>query len=181
MHSFNMSTGTHDDVVLVRWPEQRSDAERLALLDKPHLLLVEPGAAPPEIHSCVADWIRLPADDGDVRARLAALAERALRHPTTPTMGDFGEFNYHGRRVLLSPVDERVAELLIASFDRVVTDADLIAHVWQAEEGHVKLRVHISRLRKRVAELGLEITVVRNIGYRMHAAIERHEASNDLE
>jgi hypothetical protein len=174
-----LASPSHHDVVVVRWPEQRADAERLARLDRPHLLLVEPGVAPPELTSCLADWIRLPADDGDVRARLAALAARALHHPSHPTVDGFGEFSFAGRRVFISPIDQRIAELLVASFDRGVSEKDLFADVFDGEGEPSKVRVHISRLRKRIEPLGLEITSIRGFGYRMHAAGTRAVTHSD--
>ena len=100
----------YDDVVVVRWPEQRAEAERLARLHRPHLLLVEPDAAPPNLGGCITDWIRLPADDADVRARLTALVAR------DPTPGRTRPRRIRrtlvsGRRVYLSPTDERIAEV----------------------------------------------------------------------
>jgi hypothetical protein len=163
----------HHDVIVVRWPEQRADAERLARLDRPHLLLVEPGEAPPELTSCLADWVRLPADDGDVRARVAALEARAAHHPPYPTVDGFGELSYAGKRVFLSPIDQRLAALLVASFDRGVNEKELFARVFDSEGEPSKVRVHISRLRKRIEPLGLEITSIRGIGYRLHAANAR--------
>jgi hypothetical protein len=174
-----LASPPHHDVVVVRWPEQRADAQRLARLDRPHLLLVEPGVAPPELTSCLADWIRLPADDGDVRARLAALAVRASHHPQHPTVDGFGELSYAGRRVFLSPIDLRLAELLVASFDRGVSEKELFADLWEGEGEPSKVRVHVSRLRKRIEPLGLEITSIRGFGYRMHAAGTRAVAPFD--
>jgi DNA-binding response OmpR family regulator len=165
-----LASPSHHDVIVVRWPEQRADAERLARLDRPHLLLVEPGVAPPELKSCIADWIRLPADDVDVRARLAALEARAKQHPATPTVDGFGEFSFGGNRVFLSPMDQRVAELLVASFDRAVSEHELFSELWDGEGEPSKVRVHISRLRKRIQPLGVEITSIRGFGYRLHAA-----------
>lgn len=168
-----LASPSHHDVVVVRWPEQRADAERLARLDRPHLLLVEPGVAPPELDSCMADWIRLPADDVDVRARLAALEARARHHPTTPKVDGFGEFSYGGQRVFLSPTDQRVAEVLVGSFDRAVPEAELFGRLWDGAGEPSKVRVHISRLRKRIEPLGLEITSIRGFGYRLHPASAR--------
>ncbi len=172
MHASNVFATAQDDVVVLRWPEQSDDAARLTRLDRPHLLLVEPGAAPPQIRGCLADWIRLPADDADVRARLVALADRATRHPTVPQIDFFGVVQHHGLRVQLSPVDENIAKLLIGSFGDVVPAAEILAQVWAASDAQPKLRVHISGLRKRLAPLGLEISVIRNVGYRMHATDE---------
>jgi two-component system, OmpR family, response regulator len=165
-----LASPSHHDVIVVRWPEQRADAERLARLDRPHLLLVEPGVAPPELKSCLADWIRLPADDVDVRARLAALEARSRQHPAKPTVDGFGELSFAGKRVFLSPTDQRLAELLVASFDGAVSEQVLFADLWDGEGESSKVRVHISRLRKRIQPLGLEITFIRGFGYRLHAA-----------
>ena len=165
-----LASPSHHDVVVVRWPEQPADKQRLARLDRPHLLLVEPGVAPPELTSCLADWIRLPADDGDVRARLAALEARALHHPPHPSVDEFGEFSYGGKRVFLSPIDQQLAELLVASWDHGVAERELFARLWDGEGEPSKVRVHVSRLRKRVEPLGLEITSIRGFGYRLHAA-----------
>src|SRR5690242_13702649 len=87
-----------DDVVVVRWPEQRADVERLTRLHRPHLLLVEENEPPPVIEGCLADWIRLPAADADVRARLVALAARAKEHPSVPIVDEYGEISFRGKR-----------------------------------------------------------------------------------
>jgi hypothetical protein len=168
-----LASPSHHDVVVVRWPEQHADAERLARLDRPHLLLVEPGVAPPELTSCVADWIRLPADDVDLRARLAALEARARHHPAKPVVDGFGELSYAGKRVFLSPTDQRLAELLVASFDGAVSEQTLFAELWDGEGESSKVRVHVSRLRKRIEPLGLEITFIRGFGYRLHGTDSR--------
>jgi hypothetical protein len=159
-----------EHVVVLRWPEQESDVARLARHDVPHLLLVEPGAPPPEVDSCISDWVRLPAEDADVRSRLHSLAQRASRHPMVPELGEFGEFSFRGQRVFLSPTDERIARVLVASFDHGVAEDELFSRVWGRGGTAVKVRVHVSRLRKRVLPLGLEITSIRGYGYRLHRA-----------
>jgi DNA-binding response OmpR family regulator len=75
--------------------------------------------------------------------------------------------------VFLSPIDQRLAALLVASFDRGVNEKELFARVFDSEGEPSKVRVHISRLRKRIEPLGLEITSIRGIGYRLHAANAR--------
>jgi len=157
----------HDDVVVVRWPEQRADAERLARLDLPHLLLVEPDASPPTVDGCLADWIRLPAQDADVRARLTALVARTREHPAVPVLDGLGELSFRGRRVFLSPTDKQLAEVFVASFGRGVAEAELFERIWDGEGNASKVRVHISRLRKRIKPLGLEIHSIRGFGYRL--------------
>jgi hypothetical protein len=170
MHIEGTTAAAYDDVVIVRWPEQRADAERLARLHRPHLMLVEASQPPPALEACLADWIRMPATDTDVRARLLALAARARRHPAVPTVDEFGEITFRGKRTFLSPTDQRLAEALVDSFDRAISDARLFEHIWGSEGDAAKVRVHVSRLRKRIQPLGLEITALRGVGYRLHAA-----------
>lgn len=86
------------DVCVLRWPDQADEADRLASLGSPRLLLVEPGAPPPTETSCVVDWLRLRADDQDMRVRLAALSERAARHPSGPVVNDYGSSHIEERR-----------------------------------------------------------------------------------
>ncbi len=178
--AFTPAPDHDDDVVVVRWPEQRADAERLAALHRPHLLLVEPDAAAPVLEDCLADWIRLPAADADVRARLTALVARVHRHPAVPVLDGFGELSFRGRRVFLSPIDEQLATALVASFDHGVPDAELFDKIWDGGDAS-KVRVHISRLRKRIRPLGLEIASIRGFGYRLHVAHAnvRHQDGNE--
>lgn len=160
----------NENVVVMRWPEQRAEAERLFSLGVPVLWLVEPRSSPPSSSTCLEDWLRLPADDQDVRARLEALSMRAAHHPAVPELDGFGQLSFAGRRVFLSLIDERVARVLVESFDRVVAEDRLLYDVWPDGGKTNKVRVHISRLRKRLLPLDLEITAVRHHGYRLHRA-----------
>jgi two-component system, OmpR family, response regulator len=153
------------DVFVLRWPEEADTVDRLARLGVPRLLLVEPGVAPPGGTSCVEDWLRLPADDVDIRARLAALAERATRHPTAPVVQEYGCLSHRGTTVFLPPVDERVARALVENLGHPVPTEELMSRAWSQGGSNAALRVHISRLRRRLAPLGLTITSVRAQGY----------------
>src|SRR4051794_30786302 len=68
------------DVVLVRWPLEEQRREALAAESTPRLLLLEDGSSPPEPLDCLEDWIRVPAHEVDVRARVAGLSFRAAAH-----------------------------------------------------------------------------------------------------
>jgi len=165
------------DVVVLRWPEQADDVDRLEQLGVPRLLLVEPGVPPPEGDSCLQDWLRLPAEDADVGARLRALAHRSARHPVLPAVDPFGQLSYRGRTLFLSPLDQRVAQVLIEHFGTVVDDDELRRHVWPEGATTQALRVHISRLRRRIGPLGLTVTCMRNVGYLMHHDTGAHAPS----
>lgn len=122
------------DICVLHWPDQAEEANRMARLGTPRLLLVEPGVAPPTETSCLVDWQRLPADDQDVHARLTALVERASRHPTAPIIDEDGGITHRGTTVFLSRVDEQIAKTLIERLGHPVPAEELISRVW-AENG----------------------------------------------
>jgi hypothetical protein len=156
------------DVAVVRWPSQQRELEDLALRGVPRLLLVAPGSAAPNCTSCLEDWVRLPADEADLRARLLSLAEHGRGH-TRPTIDEYGILRRDGALAMLSPSEQALAGLLIADFGSVVRDEILEQHVLGASDARRSmLRTHTSRLRKRVAPLGLTVSCIRNVGYMMH-------------
>jgi hypothetical protein len=75
-----------DGIEVLRWPADAARREELVLERRPRLLLVEPGATPPppDGHE---DWIRMPADQRDVSARLGRLARRHGTHDGRGTHG----------------------------------------------------------------------------------------------
>ena len=164
-------------VVVLRWPGQAEDVDRLEQLGVPRLLLVEPGVPPPEGVSCLQDWLRLPAEDADVGARLRALAHRAASHPVLPAVDAFGQLSYRGRTLFLTPLEQRVAQVLCEHFGTAVDDDELRTQVWPEGATTQALRVHISRLRRRIGPLGLTITCIRSVGYLMHPDTYAHAPS----
>ncbi len=156
-----------EHVHVLHWPDQASEAVRLARLGVPRLLVVEPGGAPPTGTSCLEDWLRLPADDVDLRARVAALAERASRHPTAPFIDNYGQLSRRGTMVFLPPIERRLAKVLIERLGQTVLAGELISRAWAEGGSNSALRVHMSRLRRRIAPLGLTITNHRGAGYRL--------------
>jgi DNA-binding winged helix-turn-helix (wHTH) protein len=158
------------DVWVLRWPDQTDEADRLASLGTPRLLLIESGVAPPPETGCLVDWQRLPADDRDVDARLRALTERAMRHSAAPIIDEYGGITYRGTTVFLSPVDERIAKFLIERLGHPVPADELISRAWTENGTNETLRVHISRLRHHLAPLALTITNIRGHGYVLREA-----------
>jgi len=109
----------------------------------------------------------LPATDREVHIRLVNLAKRAANHPRRPSVDEFGQLTYGGRSVFLSPIDNRLARTLIERFGAVVAEQELIDQVWPEGATNQALRVHVSRLRQRIASLDLTIQCVRHTGYLM--------------
>ena len=160
------------DVVLVRWPAEADQRARLAERSAPRLLVLDDGVPPPEAPDCLEDWIRLPASEGDVRARVAALLARSRRHlRLVPDLDRHGVLRFGASWVSLPPVEARLAEALVARFGAVVGRDTLRRSVWPGSSpGRNVLDVHVLRLRRRLSPLGLAIRTVRSRGYMLEAA-----------
>jgi len=156
------------DVVIVRWPEEAGTVERLRSLGRPRLLLVAPNAAAPATDDCDEDWIRMPAEDADVRVRISTLAARAARHSLPPEVKGDGRLTFRGRWVGLTGIEEALARVLSEHFGEVVDHPEVEAAASAVRQPSPNaLRVNISRLRKRIAPLGLVVGRVHNRGYVM--------------
>lgn len=166
-HDFLVDADVTKDVVILHWPAQSDRIDDLERLGIPRLLLVEPESPPPPSTSCIEDWLRLPVDDASLRARLTALAAHARRHPILPTLDEHGRLSHRGDAVFLSATDQRIAEVLVESFGEVVIEQALLDLANSDARNDQTLRVNVSRLRRRIAPLGLAITCVRGHGYVM--------------
>ena len=159
------------DVVLLRWPEEAARLERLRAVGAPRLLLV--GADLPAPHSAdpLEDWIRLPAVEGDLRARVATLVARANETLAAPSVDDDGLLRYRGRWVTLSPVERALAAALVDRFGAVVGRDTLVRRAWPGgSPTRNALDVHMLRLRRRIGSLALEVRTVRARGYLLQAS-----------
>lgn len=168
-------TQAGEDVLVLRWPADHERVNALSAAGVPRLLIVAPGETPPEADDCLQDWIRLPCDTRDVDVRMTAILRRALRHPSRPRVDDHGRLIYRDLWTSLSPIEEKIARVLVERFGSVVSDADLARQAWgdQASSGNA-LRVQLTRLRRDLVPLGLEIRVVYKRGHLMQAADRGH-------
>jgi two-component system OmpR family response regulator len=165
------------DVVLVRWPEEDARLQQLRDTGSPRLLLLNGESEPPESADCLEDWVRLPADDRDVRARVARLSSRAETQQPAPEVDADGLLRYRGRWVALSPVESALAITLVDRFGAVVGRDTLARRAWpDGTPTRNALDVHMLRLRRRIAQLGVEVRTVRSRGYLMQAAQPRADA-----
>ena len=159
------------DVVLLRWPAESARREDLIERGVARLLLVEDGSTPPAPADCLEDWIRVPAPEVDMRARLAALEHRATRHsPSVPTLDADGVLRFGAAWVSLPPVEARLTEVLLDRYRAVVGRDTLARAGWpEGTAGRNALDVHVLRLRRRLSAVGLVIRTVRSRGYLMEA------------
>jgi hypothetical protein len=166
-----------DEVVLIRWPEEEARLERLRATGAPRLLLVGETLAAPSPVDPLEDWIRLPAAEDDLRTRVATLAARAGRTDAGPTVDGDGILRHRGQWVTLSPVERSLASALVERFGAVVGRDTLVRRAWSGgKPTRNALDVHMLRLRRRIAPLGLEVRTVRARGYLLQAAERRPPA-----
>jgi DNA-binding response OmpR family regulator len=154
------------EVMLVRWPEDGDDGFRLAQDGVAVLYLVADDDAPPTPTGCLEDWIRIPGDDRDLRARVAALELRALAHLSPPRVDDDGRFHYRGKVTALLDDEVEIARLLTERFGDVVLD-DELRHVAGAAGPEVRART--MQLRARLRDYDVSLRRVRGRGYSLQA------------
>jgi hypothetical protein len=167
----NPVTSTSDRlVVMLRWPEEEARRDALRAAGAARLLLVGSEESPPLTVDPLEDWVRLPAGEADVQARLATLAKRAAGASTMPEVDDDGLLHYYGRWVALSPVEQALGRAMTERFGAVVGRDLLARRAWPGgAPTRNALDVHILRLRRRIAPLGLEVRTVRSRGYLLQA------------
>lgn len=154
------------EVALVQWPAEKDRREALRRSGQPRLLLVERGAPPIPVDE-FEDWIRLPADDLDLRVRVESLRRRTGSDASlVPDLDDDGVLRLGDRWVSLPPVEARLTSALLERFGAVVSREALARSGWPGgSPGRNALDVHVLRLRRRLAPLHLAIRTVRSRGY----------------
>jgi DNA-binding response OmpR family regulator len=154
------------DVAIVRWPSEEERCLDLRDAGVPRLLLVEAGPPPVPV-DVLEDWIRVPADDVDLAARVEGLSRRATaRRAARPDLDADGVLRLEDCWVALPPVEARLTAALIERVGAVVSRDALARAGWpQGAPGRNALDVHMLRLRRRVAPLRLAIRTVRSRGY----------------
>jgi DNA-binding winged helix-turn-helix (wHTH) protein len=163
------------DVVLVRWPGEGDRLTQLRQEGRPRLLLVDSDTPPPLTGDALEDWIRVPAREVDVRARIAVLSMRAGMGggSTEPVLDEDGVLRLRGQWVSLPPVEARLTRSLLERYGSVVSRETLTSAGWPGgAPGRNALDVHVLRLRRRLDPLGLAIRTVRSRGYLLEDAAQ---------
>ncbi len=157
------------EVTLVRWPDEAERREQLRHLGHPRVLLLQGGSPPPTPVDDLEDWVRAPASEADLRARVEWLTRRlAAREPgvVRPVLDGDGLLRTGQGWVPLPPVESRLAAALLDRFGAVVSRDTLSRAGWPAgAPGRNALDVHVLRLRRRLSPIGLAIRTVRSRGY----------------
>lgn len=176
-------------VELVTWPDGEARRQQLARAGVPRLLLVAPDATAPTGVGIDEDWVRLPAERGDVVARIQrlSLVLEHLQHDH-PVLDQRHIVHYGGVSVVLSAAQAQVMELLLEHPSQIVPRGVLELALWPAgAPGPKALDGVVFRLRRRLAGSGLVVRSAHGRGFAIDAQepsvtvteLPRHTASLD--
>jgi hypothetical protein len=153
-----------DEIELLRWPGDIARRAAAAERGTPRLLLVADGALPPRLDPG-EDWIRVPADERDLLARMQRLADEFDRRRHPPYLEADVVLRYGGRTVVVSEGEGAVLRPLIARFGELVTWDILRSHLWpDADRTARAMSSRVFRVRARIEPIGLTIYTIRGRG-----------------
>lgn len=170
------------EVALVRWPDEAEARETLRQAGQPRVLLLVGGSPPPTPVDDIEDWIRVPVSDADLRARVEWLNRRITPTPVVaevPVLDEDGLLHTDVGWASLPPVESRLTQALLDRFGAVVSRDALARAGWpQGAPGRNALDVHVLRLRRRLAPIGLAIRTVRSRGYLLERSDRQQERTS---
>ena len=156
-----------DGVEVLRWPAQAALREPLRRAGIPRILLLGPDDLVPEPIGIDEDWLRLPADDADLRERVQRLRQwQAVLSADEPYVDEHQHLVRGGRAVRLSAAEARLVPVLLAAVGQVVSRAELQRCLGEdAPASGAALDAAMYRLRKRLRQAGCTLRPVRGRGY----------------
>jgi two-component system OmpR family response regulator/two-component system copper resistance phosphate regulon response regulator CusR len=154
---------------------------RAAGVRTPVILLTALGSVEERVAGLEAgadDYLVKPFAFAELLARLNAVCRRVQDRPaaTLTAAGLSLDLTtrrvHHGdKEVDLTPTEFSLLELLMRHAGQVVTRRMLCEHLWEADwEGETNvIEVHVTRLRKKLGDVGAAIQTVRGRGYALRA------------
>lgn len=160
------------DVEVLRWPKERTRRASLRDVGCPRILLVDPVSNPPVCTDPLEDWAYADANPVEIDVRTQSIrlrAEAALGRtvaPPPPDLDSNGVLRVGSSWVALPPLEARLAVSLLEEPGAVVSRDALTLAGWpDGTSDRNSLDVHIMRLRRRIAPLGVTLRTVRSRGY----------------
>jgi DNA-binding response OmpR family regulator len=129
-------------------------------------LLIGPDGEPPLVLDTTEDWIRQPASEPDLLARIRRLSTWAVENRPDPITVEEGLLRRGDRTVALTPSETRLARELVKDFDRIVPRDRLEAVASPGGRPTTRsLATNLSRLRRRLSSLGLGLASAGRVGF----------------
>ena len=165
-----------DAVALLRMPAEAARRRRCAAAGELRVLVVSGDAPATTCLDWREDWVREPVTEADLRARVEGLRLRVRQVPATssprrggngaPRVDECRNLWFDDGWVVLSPAQARIAGCLAGRFGRLTTRRMLRGCLGDGvvASDH-NLNVHVTRLRPRVRQLGLDVRAVSGLGY----------------
>jgi len=157
-------------VEVVRWPGDAAARDACQRSGTLCLLVLEKNVPAPVLTDMREDWVRAPVAHQDLAVRIAMLRARAARY-AVPELDMAGILRFRARSVVLSPTERALVAELLSRF-RSLTSREELLGCLPTKDGDTSnaLHLHIMRLRRRIAPLGLGIRTLWNQGYQMGPA-----------
>ena len=124
------------------------------------------------------DFISKPFNLNVLSAKIGAIIRRTYSFGSTPNIINYKnlEINlsnstliYEGTEICLTKNDFKILQILVENNGKIVSRDDIMIHLWNSERfiDDNTLTVNIARLRKKLAEIGLDDFIVtkKNMGY----------------
>jgi hypothetical protein len=148
-------------VEVVRWPVDAAAREACQRSGTLCLLVLEKNVPAPVLTDMREDWVRAPVPHQDLAVRIAML----------PELDVSGILRFRARSVVLSPTERALVAELLGRFRSLTSREDLLLCL-PTKDGDTSnaLHLHIMRLRRRIAPLGLVIKTLWNQGYQLGPA-----------
>lgn len=128
------------------------------------------------------EFIEKPFDLHVVTAKVQALLRRAYSYRGSASLMEYrgcilnladATVTYQNRKTDLTKNEFKIFQCLLENAGKIVTRDEIIARLWESDAfiGENTLTVNVARLRKKLAQIGLEEAVVtkKGIGYMVEA------------
>lgn len=163
--SIAISRASARGVDVVWWQPERTVTG--ANSSRPVLYLVEAGATPPATWGVLEDWVRLPADAGEVYDRAERLLLRFDGAHLTTEVDEDGVLRAGDALVPLSPMEGNLMGALLEAPNAMVSRQDLEARLWPdgrpSDPRAIDNRIKV--LRRSITGLPMRIHTVRGRGF----------------
>lgn len=134
---------------------------------QPILYLVEAGTTPPHTWGVLEDWVRLPADAGEIYDRVERLLLRLDGARCATEVDDDGVLRAGDALVPLSPMEGNLMGALLETPNAMVSRHDLEARLWPngcpSDPRAIDNRIKV--LRRSITGLPMRIHTVRGRGF----------------